>query len=1462
MFKHTVKGIILCLVLSVIPIINVSAQEPQPQTVQDIVWQIYEDSDYYFTLEYPENWVAEITLENNWRSEYVIKRRITFNGPENSRIDLDIWEADTVVDLEQWLDLYQQRLALFASESNLLLQPNAIISGLPAVTVITKDDWPMVISLVTDGKRIFRLKYSIDNSGIVEQVFFHIASTFYINQKVRILEGDKDEFSLPENFNLEVTGLAKVATQTCGAITDPQTNVYPCGGDSGDGKYGNCTWWAAYSRDDIGSTSWGNADQWYASALGEGYGVCRTGEAGCTPVVGATAWYALQHVAHTKGVEPITVSEMNYYATSANYPSYNPSVWLNIGTPMNGEPDGYIFGFKPDAPITVFREKGFFDTTTDNVLNNIRFYNSGDYNVSDGINDQISSVSIGENWSIKLYEHADQQGECVFLDSDGFDLSNIGSLHRNFDERISSVEVFYGVCPFLDGCYYPGGESSEVSRLKTSSGFCSGGDSTPPTASWISPSNNSTINSQVVALNANASDFNGIDYVRFSAKYGGSWHNLHYDYSSPYGFNWDLCASNVPDGDIELGLQAYDKAGNEYVYSSNHTNYHITKSYNCNSSTPPPTPSDEVKLYNQDYFGGDPFWTGGEGNHSTIHPLQFTRSIEMPSGWSVKTYGDYNFTGAEHCWSGSEDKLQDHGWTAEAKSLRIYNSNVCPDPTPPSATWEAKFWRTATCYDDHSQCTDSNTTHRTNYNVPGVVNGRNYIIREDWGTNSPGGSTPNDEFTGKFTANINFSPGNYVFYSTNDDGLKFKLPGFGEYQTGRDNREDNQQMCSDGGQSYYLSGNTQIEAYLHEAGGDATIQIWYDNNTDACNPPVLLWPSNGGTVTDNTPTFDWGNKAWNPQYTIAIDGTEYTVSSSDFTPSTALAYGNHIWRIRARNPYGGVDSPWSAEWQFAIAPTPPSAPANLQATDGEYTNKLSLTWDVVPDVSSYEVYRAVSYNGSKSKLTTTSATSFNDSSVTVGDTYYYWIKACSTSVCSNYSDYDTGWRNGLPPSDPSGLSASDGTSTSKIYLDWNAVSDATGYQVWRNTVNSTISARQIATISDPEYDDANVISQQVYYYWVKSQNSYGVSDFSGYNSGYLALPPDEYIDFDGAWLVDTYDVSAPPRYEFSSGDTARMKMEINNQTSSTVDSIWDIWVVKPDGDVDYVESDASFEIQSGVRTLFSEPYIVPDVPGTYIYNSRVRWNGGQSQAQGAIHFYVEESSSEQANIYLPLVLKDFCVPPILFQDSFNNANSGWHLDDLDCCKYEYLNGEYRALIKLPGWYAWPALNTQLFSDYMIEVDGRLATTMSGGYGVSFGISDDWGQWYNFMIDDSYYRIVKYDDGSWINLQSWAYSSAINTGTATNHFKVIYDGSKIEVYINGIYLTTVYDADYLGPRRVGVFVQAWSDGNSNVDARFDNYKVTALTCGINSQKIRTERIIEGDLFISPSGFLDDEFRPNK
>jgi len=137
-----------------------------------------------------------------------------------------------------------------------------------------------------------------------------------------------------------------------------------------------------------------------------------------------------------------------------------------------------------------------------------------------------------------------------------------------------------------------------------------GTDTTPPTASWTSPGNGQTISSQNVTLSANASDNSGgsgVREVRWSAKWNNTWYGVGSDTTAPYSTNWDMCAVNVPNGDVELGMEVWDNANNVWIYSQHYTNYHINKNYTCNGNT---SGSWETWGWQNHYLAGYDNWHG------------------------------------------------------------------------------------------------------------------------------------------------------------------------------------------------------------------------------------------------------------------------------------------------------------------------------------------------------------------------------------------------------------------------------------------------------------------------------------------------------------------------------------------------------------------------------------------------------------------------------------------------------------------------------------------------------------------------------------------------------------------------------------------------------------------------------------------------------------------------------------
>jgi hypothetical protein len=198
-------------------------------------------------------------------------------------------------------------------------------------------------------------------------------------------------------------------------------------------------------------------------------------------------------------------------------------------------------------------------------------------------------------------------------------------------------------------------------------------------------------------------------------------------------------------------------------------------------------------------------------------------------------------------------------------------------------------------------------------------------------------------------------------------------------------------------------------------------------------------------------------------------------------------------------------------------------------------------------------------------------------------------------------------------------------------------------------------------------------------------------------------------------------------------------------------------------------------------------------------------------------------------VYLPCILKNYCQP--IYSDNFNDPASGWPVGDFESYQLEYLGGEYRMLINTAGILAGASPGFKA-SGFVLDIDVRNQTGVFGSYGLLFGISDDWNQFYTFEITpDGYYLIYKYDNGAWTEL-AFDNSTAIHQGTASNRLRIVRDGPSMMAYANGSLLASLSDSSFIDSRRLGLITSAYDW--TPVDARFDNFTVLPLSCiGITS-----------------------------
>ena len=174
--------------------------------------------------------------------------------------------------------------------------------------------------------------------------------------------------------------------------------------------------------------------------------------------------------------------------------------------------------------------------------------------------------------------------------------------------------------------------------------------------------------------------------------------------------------------------------------------------------------------------------------------------------------------------------------------------------------------------------------------------------------------------------------------------------------------------------------------------------------------------------------------------------------------------------------------------------------ARKRASDGVYANKVNIYGYYTSGATSYKIYRVKSPNDTKTLLTTTGSYSYYDTSAVPSVVYYYYVQACNSKECGEYSPYDTGYIEAPLPT-PSNIYASDGIYKEKVHISSYSVKDATSYKIYRATSPNGIK-RYLTTTLKNSYDNYGVAPETTYYYFVQACNWEGCSGYSKANSGY------------------------------------------------------------------------------------------------------------------------------------------------------------------------------------------------------------------------------------------------------------------------------------------------------------------------------------------------------------------------
>ncbi len=305
-----------------------------PEDVQGD-WVNYSDPLWHFSIQYPVTWTAAINYTNPPDSDTeVIKQQLRLTGPDGAEINLDVWQKSPDLDLMSWLRQYQLN---FLTAGGVSLPPttNATIAGQEAMVLSQQGGCaypPIFYAYISANDRLFRITYIMNDRAKNLSVYERILTNFVCStdSTARI-----QRVALPTliPFYTLADACTGFQSSTCCNQVSVLSNHLCARRNLDQIELGNCVWWAAARRPDLGRRIIGNAGQWAASARSANFDVDNQPRVGdimvCTGTISQsicdTSEAGVGHVAYVTAVNgnQVSVTEMNWCATCNQSNTYS-----------------------------------------------------------------------------------------------------------------------------------------------------------------------------------------------------------------------------------------------------------------------------------------------------------------------------------------------------------------------------------------------------------------------------------------------------------------------------------------------------------------------------------------------------------------------------------------------------------------------------------------------------------------------------------------------------------------------------------------------------------------------------------------------------------------------------------------------------------------------------------------------------------------------------------------------------------------------------------------------------------------------------------------------------------------------------------------------------------------------------------------------------------------------------------
>lgn len=401
-----------------------------------------------------------------------------------------------------------------------------------------------------------------------------------------------------------------------------------------------------------------------------------------------------------------------------------------------------------------------------------------------------------------------------------------------------------------------------------------------------------------------------------------------------------------------------------------------------------------------------------------------------------------------------------------------------------------------------------------------------------------------------------------------------------------------------------------------------TIKVFgLQSNTDRSVYATWNWDKGNTDHYQTMWEYDTGDSVW----FIGEDSTTKNKQSVYSAPTNALRVRFKVKAVSKTHKTNDVETAyWTAGWStakiYSFSSNPPTTPSVPKVEIKNYTLTASLdNLDVNGTHIEFQIVKddtSVFQSSGEIAITTTHAA--YTCTVTAGSVYKVRCRACRGGDYSTWSQYSENV--GTIPSAPTKITTCRASSATSVYLAWDAVKNATSYDIEYTTKKEYFDGSdQTTTVSNVEsnhYEKTGLASGDEYFFRVRAVNDKGYSGWSEISVTAIGKTPAAPT----TWSSTTTAIPGEPLNLYWMHNAEDGSMQTFGELELYINGVKETFTIKGPTD----EEDAN------------KASVYPINTSDYVEGVKIQW---RVRTAGVTKVYGEWSVERTVDIYAPPALE-------------------------------------------------------------------------------------------------------------------------------------------------------------------------------------------------------------------------------